>query len=525
MLTSALARHRRAAALAATGALALGVAACGGDDESSGADPASAAPASAPIYFEAVVRPEGDLKSNAEAALGKILDTDDVGAEIEKLLDDGHADSGLTYGEDIEPWLGERLGGFITGFSGDEPDMAIVVASTDDEKARAAIEKGSEGGEQQTYEGVDYWVEGDTVAGVTDGLAIFGTERAFRAAVDTLKGDDVDTIDDSDAYEDALDAVDGDDDALAVLYVNTPGVLDAVARSGGIPQAQLEQVREQLESSAGTGAVAKVGVSENAISVESAALGVEPVDGDSDSAAAVAALPGDAWLALGIGAIGDNLQRAVDGAKDAGKAAGVDVETLLGQIRGVLGIDVEQELLSWMGDGALFVRGSGIADLGGAVVVETSDQAATANAIVKVSRLIRSQAPGTRVRPLRGVAGADAGVRIVPRNSPIQVLMATGNDKFVVGFSETAVEEALSPQTTLADSEAFKAAADALGDGLEPSFFFDVAPTLQLAEGFGAGDDESFAQAKEYLSQFGSIAGGASSDGDIQRGKLVITLK
>ncbi|HEY8582227.1 MAG TPA: hypothetical protein VIL49_04745, partial [Capillimicrobium sp.] len=70
MLTSAFARHARGAAIAATaGALALGAAACGSEESSSDAGAASAVPASAPIYMEAKIRPEGDLKENTESAL------------------------------------------------------------------------------------------------------------------------------------------------------------------------------------------------------------------------------------------------------------------------------------------------------------------------------------------------------------------------------------------------------------------------------------------------------------------------
>lgn len=526
MITSALARPARGAALAAAaGTLALGIAACG-SEEASDAEPASAVPASAPFYVEAAIRPEGDLKSDADAALGKILNTDDPGGEIEKLLNDTDESSDLTYQDDVEPWLGERAGAFLTGFSGDSADGALLLTSTDDDAAADTIRKASEGGEERTYEDVTYWVDGDSVAGVTDGYVIIGTERGLRTVVDTLKGDDVETIDDSDRYEQAVDAVGGDDDALAIVYVDTPGFIDAAARSGGIPQQQLEQLRTQLQENAGDAAVAKIGVSDSSISIESAALGVKAAEGDAgDAAAAVAALPGDAWLAVGMGAIGDKLRSGIDQLKAAGNAGGQDVDALLQQVQAMTGIDLEQDLLSWMGDGALFVRGTGIADIGGALVVQTSDPQATNGAITKIAELVRQQAQGVRLSPLRGVAGADDGVVISQAGSPIQVILATGGDKFVVGLNPPAVEEALDPQTTLADSDTFKAAADALGDDVKPTFFFDVAPTLRLAETLGATGDPSFAQAREYLSQFGSIAGGGSRDGDTQRGKLVITLK
>jgi multidrug efflux pump subunit AcrA (membrane-fusion protein) len=48
---------------------ALLVAGCGGssDDSSGGTDPASVAPASASVFIDATVRPEGETKTNIEA--------------------------------------------------------------------------------------------------------------------------------------------------------------------------------------------------------------------------------------------------------------------------------------------------------------------------------------------------------------------------------------------------------------------------------------------------------------------------
>ncbi|HEU4657828.1 MAG TPA: DUF3352 domain-containing protein [Capillimicrobium sp.] len=528
MLTSALARPARRAALAASaGALALGLAACGGGGDSEDASPASAVPATAPIYAEAVLRPEGDLKKNVDEVLQKVTQKDDPGAEIEKLLNEG--DGPLDWEADVKPWLGERAGVFVTGFNGEDADAAVVVASTDDEKAAAAVEKDAgEDAEQRTYEDVEYWVDADGNAeGVVGDFVVVGTERAFRTVVDTVNGDDVETIEDGDQYGEALDAVGGDEDALATVYVNTEGLIDAVGRSGGIPAEQLDSLRETLQENGGEAAAAKLGVADNQVTVESAAIGVtgDAASAGGDAAAAVAALPGDAWMAFGIGAIGERVRNAMDQLRTAAEAQGQDLDQILAQVSQQTGIDIDQDLLSWMGDGGVFVRGTGLSDIGGALVVQTSDPKRSNEAIVKIAQLLQQQSPGTSVSPLRGVAGADDGVVISAPGSPVQVILATAGDRFVAGVGQSAVEEAIDPKTTLADSDAFQAAADALGDDVKPSFFFDVAPVLTLAEAVGAGGDPSFAEAKQYLSQFGSVAAGGSRDGDTQRAKLVITLK
>jgi hypothetical protein len=86
----------RASALSLTCAvLALTAAACG--ESGSGGDdgPAALVPASASIYAEAAVQPEGELRDDALAAAGKILRTGDPAAKLRELVDKGLADDGL----------------------------------------------------------------------------------------------------------------------------------------------------------------------------------------------------------------------------------------------------------------------------------------------------------------------------------------------------------------------------------------------------------------------------------------------
>src|SRR5919197_2762030 len=104
----------------------------GGDD-----DPAAVVPASAPLYAEATVRPEGKLRDDAEAALRKILKTNDPGAKITSALQDASKKEGdLSFKDDIDPWLGNRIGVAVTPLHGDnDADYAPVIASNHDGKA------------------------------------------------------------------------------------------------------------------------------------------------------------------------------------------------------------------------------------------------------------------------------------------------------------------------------------------------------------------------------------------------------
>jgi hypothetical protein len=73
--------------------LALGLAACGGGGGAAGADPASAVPSGTSIYFEGVVRPEGDQRDDVLDAARKVLRTDDPERKLRELVDKGLEDS------------------------------------------------------------------------------------------------------------------------------------------------------------------------------------------------------------------------------------------------------------------------------------------------------------------------------------------------------------------------------------------------------------------------------------------------
>src|SRR5262249_4261947 len=96
-------------------ALALAAAAaligCGGGDA---APPARAAlaPPGAPLYAQAVVRPQGDQADLMKASFSKLLNTDNPGGFITSRLNGSLAAKKLSYSKDVEPWLGENAGIF-----------------------------------------------------------------------------------------------------------------------------------------------------------------------------------------------------------------------------------------------------------------------------------------------------------------------------------------------------------------------------------------------------------------------------
>src|SRR3954447_6094709 len=170
---------------------------CGGAGgaASGGPDPADVMPKSSALYVEAVVRPAGDQQRQVTQLLSKVMRTSDPGAKIRRIIDRKLADEqpGVTYEQDIEPWLGDRVGLTATRLATRRRVLLGAVRVTDAAAAKAFVarEERRERADRRRYGGTEYFVEPDgTATGVVeDFVVVAGTPAAFRGAVDTAKGD------------------------------------------------------------------------------------------------------------------------------------------------------------------------------------------------------------------------------------------------------------------------------------------------------------------------------------------------
>ena len=206
-----------------------------------------------------------------------------------------------------------------------------------------------------------------------------------------------------------------------------------------------------------------------------------------------------------------------------GGFTGVGVNALLGQFKKQTSLDLRQDVLGWMGDAGVFVGGTTSADLGGALVIKTTDPAKTKRTLAVLKRYAR-QSAGTKVTSLKG-SGIDDGFTAQDPTGPA-VHVALAGDRFVVAVGgKDVLAQAISPGQKLGSSPAFTAAAGKLGNGLRPSFYLDFTQVTKLLETF-AGTDADFQKAKPYLDTFGAIVAGAKSEGSgVTRSRFVVTLR
>jgi len=512
---------RRVAATALAGLALLPLAACGGDDAAGPASPdglARLAPASAPFYIEAAVRPEGELKADLDALIGKFAPGESLDKLSMKAVKDDDPD-GLNFERDIKPWLGERAGLVITGLKagGDDVEAAGIIETTDPDKAIATLRDKSENKlEDAEYNGVKYVRDTSdmTVGAIVDEALVIGTEPAFKAVVDTSKGKGLDT---NAEFKKVVDAV--DENALAFIYGDVTRGLELAKSSGQANAQQLESVRELLTRQGLKTVAAGFAVTDTAVKIRFASGMKDNGQGEA-AAATLAALPAGSWAAFGLGDLGKSLTDALDGLKGAG-GPGSDVQSGLDLLEQQAGIDVQKDLISWMGQTGIFVRGASLNDIGGALVIQSKDPAATKAAMAKARTLVAGG--GLPAEDLKG-SGIDDGFSIKPGNAPVEIFVALAGERFVLAANRAAFDEAINPAKKLEDDEAFKAAGEQLGDGLKPTFYLDF-PKVTGLIGLAAGDQPGYAQVKTYLDKIGTIVAGSKREGDLQLQTVAVGVK
>ncbi len=502
--------------LVALSIAALVAVGCGKDGQAaSGA--AELVPAGSVMYGEATLKPEGDQKEAIDAILAKFPGGGQAGDKLKDLIEKGlrESDAPVSFKEDIEPWLGDEAAFFVAsiGPTGQDPQSAAGLIATDDEdKARAALEKSAEGKlTEHNYKDVEYLTdESDEAGAVFDGFLVLGTEAGVKAAIDTSKGGK--RLSEDENYKNALD--DATDDRLGFFYLNSPELLTTLRESGTpMPDSFRKFFQEPL--------VATLDADEDGVVFEGTLpeeIGRAALFGQASDL--VEELPGDSWLALAQTDFGNLLDFYVEAF--AGVAGGRDA--IEEQFTEATGLDLQKDVIDWMGDFGVFVRGTKVSDLDGALIVETKDEAASGRFIAALERLAKSQGLGAvELGPLAAPGGGKGFTAQGPEiPKPVHVFQRDG--RVVFAYGDAAAADAIDPDQKLGDSAEYKATRDSLGD-YDISFYLLTQPILDLVESTSAATDADWQKAKPYLEPLNALVGGTSGDGDTLRSAVKLVIK
>ena len=601
--------RRRVAALAPLLVLAaavLALAGCGSSSTpGSSADPASVAPASAPLYVGAVVRPSGSLKSSATAAATTLTHQADSYARLASVLQAPGAPT-LTYSHDLAPWLGTNAGIFLSSLStstaattqlqqllgkvlqggaSTTPSAwpfasglqgAIVLDTSDSSKAASFISTEAQhaGAHPASYRGVSYQATsgGDAFA-IVDRLAVLGTVTGLHSVIDTSLGGP--SLMHAADYSKLLSSAPSG--ALAHVYSNpTVAGTDASNGAGSASGTGTSSAASGATGTQGLGGL--IGLLGGARTVNlslvpsssSIALDVDSLTAATGSSAgggglagsagsgaqALGELPGESWLAVGLGDAGATLSgdvQALHGvasaltslgnsssgagvASEESSAGGFDIKGVLDGVLAPLsalsapGAQSRHDFLSWISSAGLFASGSGIVNLRGGIVLDSTNPSLSKAAVAKLGAVLEKS--GGSVQSI-SIPGTDAAISARVSGLPVELDIANGTDtgaggqtKFVIGLGEASVQDALKPSSTLLSAASTSTAAGTLGEGIRPSAIVEFAPLLSLLEGVGLSEDPSISHVLPYLRSLSTLVGGGKSlGGGIERYRLVAGLQ
>jgi Protein of unknown function (DUF3352) len=481
---------------------AIAVAGCGSDKAGS---PEELTPASSLIYAQATLKPEGDQKQGVDALLKKLPGDPRQSAQdlVRRLF--RQSSSGLSYEKDVKPWLGDQAAFFASApRSSNAGDLegALLVATEDEDKAKEAALKTVKGKRSEgSYKDVDYTKAEQGAIATVDGYLVIGTVAGFKRAVDVSKGD-AGKLSDSKAFKNALD--DAPEDRLATFFVNSPQLLPSLRRTlGSAASGPFEKLLNEayvttVQADAG-------GVDLSTTIPPSVSTFFLPLLGSGSEL--IKQLPGDSWLAGAQPEFGKTLNRYVDlFAQAVGGRALIDQ-----QVRSQTGLDLNRDVIGWMGDVGYFVRGTSASSVNGALEIETSDPAASRRALRALRGLLSSG--NTRVGKLTAPGGG-FGYTLHDPTSPKPIHVFQRGGSVVLAYGDEAAADAVKAGDKLGDSQDFKTSSDALGGDYAVSTYVLVKPIVELVDSAASGSDPGWREAKPYVEAFQSVVAGSRKKGD-----------
>ena len=470
------------------------------------------------MYAEVTLDPEGSQEQAVRDIAKRFPGGENLEEQIERGLAEGLREEGLDYAKDVKPWLGDEAVFFAADVREDDADAAAVIATEDEDATLEAFKKVGEGdARERAYEGTDYLLDDETAYGVVDGHAVIGTEGGLRAAVDaSIEGGN--TIGDSDRVRESFDRL--PDDRLAAAYFDGRKLLSAAGPAGAVFGGLARAFQEPYVF--GLSAESDAVVVDSTLPRSLTALALPLFLGSGTDA--IGELPADSWFAVGQPELGRSLQAVLRLVSGAVAVGGQD--ELEEQLRAETGLDLNEDILAWMGDLGAFASGTSLAELRAGAVIETKEPATSRRTLTALGKLARREAdPGTRVRRLSLPGGGDAGFSIESTELPEPVHVVQRGRRVAVGFGDDSAQQLLEPKETLGEDRDFEGAAERLGDGYAVGNYLELAPILELVENEGEGTDPDYQEAKPYIEPFSGLVAGTKKEGDVVLSRTRVELR
>jgi hypothetical protein len=507
---------------------AIVVAGCGGGSSGGGGgEPASLAPEKTPVYLEASLAPGAKASDELDALAQNVLGIENVGEYItEKIEGSVVVSEGekFNFEEEVEPWLGEKVGLFLKEYDGNEfTDGGIALETSNSGEAEEFFEKhveeSDEEPEEGEFEGDKYWVnaEDESVIGVIGDYLVYGeTKAVFEEMVKT--SEEGDGLGESSKFKEATEAA-ATDDGIGSVYVDIGGLIEAA--KGQIP-AESEAVFGMvgIEPRHAT-AVATVVPHSEAMEIDFSTDLTKANATIGDASKLLESLPATAVLGFASAEFGKSFGEGIDTLNETGIPGQIEPGELTAAL-GAVGINLDKIAAS-LGDVGGFVEGSSPGSLGGAIEIETNDATEAKNTVSNIGLLLR--AAGTK--GVTATGGELAGFSVHAAGlGPEPLIVGAAGEKIVIAYGQNAAAQALrSNAKTLGSTADFEAAKGALGS-TPISAFVDGGPALKLVDALLPADKRAkFAEAKPYLRKITYAAIGSEGKGTTTTAKMIVGLQ
>jgi hypothetical protein len=246
--------------------------------------------------------------------------------------------------------------------------------------------------------------------------------------------------------------------------------------------------------------------------------GDNPPSGDASEL--LGSLPGTSVAAFASDEFGKRFEEGIDQIDEEGIPGQVPPNQLKKTLKQA-GIDLES-IASSLGDAGAYVTGNSENSLGGALVLETDDADQAKATVSNIGLFLRSAGTPGVTKITEGASGFSVRSPELGRQP---VVVAAKGSRIAIGYGlAPTLSSFQDANKTLADTDAYNEALDALGD--TPIAMYVAGPAaLKLAKALVPPGEEEFEAAEEYLRKIDYLALGSEASGDLATAKLIIGIK
>jgi hypothetical protein len=444
---------------------------------------------------------------------------------IANLLDEPLSEIGLQFERDVQPWLGDQIAGFVLPPRSLEADLdgGVLIATTDEDATREALEKyrrkNNVGTERGTYKDHDLEIGADgTVTGFLGSFLYVGTRPGFEAAADTDASGD--SLADSPRYQRAVGGL--EDDRLAIGYLDTSGSMRALRREGGpemLPLRQLGLTQGQTQAAV-MYVTPKAVIVDQVSDLPERGLGRQ-LAGIYSERGIMERLPRDAWAAFSLPNVG-GVAKAIFAQATAFLPGGLGPAAANERIRRATGLDLNRDVFPWMEHAALYVSGTNRVDIGGGVLISSSDARASRRAVHRMAGVLIAQGAPIEQRTWTwqgnvdiGNDGKDTKGYAIDIGAEEPVHLVADEDRVVLAYGDEATGQALDASSYMGDGLEWRESVKTLDKDYVPLFYVDLQAARAAIEAFGADQQDVYVEDMEpWLEPLSHVISGTRRKGD-----------